>query len=117
MRCSKYHREQHDYTFNFWRGCHKVHEGCKNCYAYLSGLAKMRGDDPNVVIRNAASTWKHPFTWQRKAKRGHRLRSVFACSSSDFFLEDADAWRPEAWKVIKDTQTLSGSFPLSVFTE
>ena len=66
----------------------------------------MRGDDPNVVIRNGDSTWKQPLAWQRKAKRGHRLKSVFACSSSDFFIPDADRWRPEAWEIIKGTPNL-----------
>jgi protein gp37 len=28
---------------------------------------------------------------------------IFTCSMSDFFIEDADQWRPEAWEIIKDT--------------
>lgn len=28
---------------------------------------------------------------------------IFTCSMSDFFIDDADQWRPEAWEIIKDT--------------
>jgi len=29
---------------------------------------------------------------------------IYTCFSSDFFLEDADSWRPEAWRMIKERQ-------------
>lgn len=28
---------------------------------------------------------------------------IFTCSWSDFFIEEADEWRSEAWEIIKDT--------------
>jgi protein gp37 len=28
---------------------------------------------------------------------------IFTCSWSDFFIEDADVWRPEAWEIIRKT--------------
>jgi protein gp37 len=105
-RAIKYHRDEHDYTFNFWRGCHKIHEGCKNCYMFLSWLSRVNGRNPNVVTRNGPATWKQPLAWQRKAKRNHRYYSVFACSSSDFFIKEADVWRSEAWELIKKTPNL-----------
>jgi len=35
-----------DFTFNGWRGCHKVSDGCKNCYAEIntpSRVARSKG--------------------------------------------------------------------------
>jgi len=29
----------HDYPFNFWVGCQKYSEGCKNCYMFLNQTA------------------------------------------------------------------------------
>jgi protein gp37 len=51
-------------------------------------------------------TWKDPFNFNRKAiEAGERLR-VFACSMSDFFHLGADAWRNEAWEIIRACQSL-----------
>jgi protein gp37 len=30
-------------------------------------------------------------------------RLIFTCSWSDFFIDQADAWRPEAWEIIRQT--------------
>lgn len=60
-----------DHTFNPWRGCHKISEGCKNCYAATfvqnrQGLQVWGQDAPRKVA--ADSTWKMPHRWQREAK-------------------------------------------------
>lgn len=47
---------------------------------------------PPEIRRCKPSTWKHPITWQKKAAKAGELKSVFACSYSDFFLPAADAW-------------------------
>jgi protein gp37 len=106
MKCNIYNSTQHDYTFNFWRGCHKFAEECQNCYMYLSRLNALLGKDPNIVERTADSTWKQPITWNNNAKKAGEYKTVFSCSSSDFFIPDADAWRPDAWKLIRDTPSL-----------
>jgi protein gp37 len=36
----------------------------------------------------------------------NRVDLVFTCSLSDFFIQDADEWRPEAWKIIRQTPNL-----------
>ena len=46
-------------------------------------------------------TWKDPERWEQEARRGGKIENVFTCSLSDFFHEGADAWRMEAWEVIK----------------
>jgi protein gp37 len=79
-------------TWNPWRGCHKVSAGCKFCYAET--LDRRFGHDFNQVRRASPATFSAPLRWKEP-------RRVFSCSMSDFFLEEADAWRAEAWDIIR----------------
>jgi len=86
-----------DATWNCWQGCHKVSTGCKNCYMFTD--KKRYGQTPDVVIRSAAATFNAPLKWaQNREKYGH-INRVFVDSWSDFFIEEADAWRAEAWAI------------------
>lgn len=82
-----------DSTWNPWHGCRKVSPGCKYCYMYRD--KERYGQDPTTVIRSK-SKFYDPMTWSEG-------RMVFTCSWSDFFIEEADEWRDEAWKIIKST--------------
>lgn len=88
-----------DKTWNPWHGCHKCSEGCQNCYAYF--LDKRYGRDTNEVVKNK-SNFNFPV---KKDKASHyKLESgsfVRVCMTSDFFLEEADEWRGEAWDFIR----------------
>jgi|SRR5208282_638687 len=79
-------------TWNPWRGCHKVSAGCKFCYAET--LDRRFGFDFNTVRRAAPATFNAPLRWKEP-------RRVFSCSMSDFFIEEADPWRAEAWDIIR----------------
>jgi len=59
------------------------------------------GKKPNVVTLSKPKTLFQPFKWNRKKAL------VFVCSWSDFFIEEADEWRPGAWKIIKETPNLT----------
>lgn len=85
-------------TLNFWYGCHKVSDGCTYCYMYRD--MPRYGRDPNVVTRS--KTFYDSLKWAKsgKLKPGSR---IFVCSWSDFFIEEADDWRSEAWDIIKQT--------------
>jgi hypothetical protein len=49
---------------------------------------------PGRIILGIGSVFvSPPFRW------GKRRDIVFTCSLSDFFIRDADAWRPRAWEV------------------
>lgn len=88
-----------DKTWNPWHGCHKCSEGCQNCYAYF--LDKRYGRDTNEVVKNKSS---FDFPVKRDRNGNYKLRSgefVRVCMTSDFFLEEADAWRIEAWDFIR----------------
>ncbi len=83
-----------DATWNPWQGCHKVSAGCTNCYMFRE---KNRfGQTPDVVVRSAERTFLSPLHWKEP-------RKIFVCSWSDFFIEEADAWRAEAWDIIRQT--------------
>ena len=80
-------------TWNPWHGCRKVSDGCKYCYMFRD---KSRyGQDPTKVVRSK-TTFNQPLKMKEPGL-------IFTCSWSDWFIEDADAWRGEAWKIIKDT--------------
>ena len=88
-----------DKTWNPWHGCHKCSEGCQNCYAYF--LDKRYGRDTNEVVKNK-SNFNFPVKKDRAGQ--YKLESgsfVRVCMTSDFFLEEADEWRKEAWDYIR----------------
>lgn len=83
-----------DATVNFWQGCHKVSPGCAHCYMFTD--KKRYGQEPNVVTRCKDATFYAALKW-KEPKR------IFTCSWSDFFIEEADEWRADAWNVIRMT--------------
>ncbi len=85
--------------WNPWHGCHKCSPGCLNCYVYY--LDKKRDKDANIVTKS-----KTNFNLPLKKDRNGNFKIPFGskvatCFTSDFFLSDADAWREDAWKMIK----------------
>jgi protein gp37 len=97
-----------DATYNPWQGCHKVSPGCAHCYMFAwQGRA---GKAKDYVIRSARATFQAPLTRERKMVAGtyqgaHHGDTIltFTCSLSDFFIAEADAWRPEAWEIVRQT--------------
>jgi len=57
------------------------------------------GLDPEIVVRNK-TTFNDPLKWKDPAL-------VFTCSWSDWFIQDADVWRDEAWRMIRATPHLT----------
>ncbi len=87
-----------DHTWNPWQGCKKVSPGCKNCYMFRD--KKRFGQDPENIHKSGNVTFFAPSNWEEPAK-------VFTCSWSDFFLEEADLWRDDAWAIIRSTPHLT----------
>lgn len=87
----------HD-IWNPWHGCVKCSEGCDNCYMYY--LDKVRGQN-GADIYKTKSGFDYPLQRNRdgsyKVKSGEMIR---VCMTSDFFLEEADSWREDAWSII-----------------
>lgn len=86
-----------EHTQNFWTGCTHVSAGCDNCYMFAG--KRRYGQDPELVRRAAPPTFNAPLKW----KSGR----VFTCSWSDFFITEADAWRDDAWDIIRRTPHLT----------
>lgn len=84
--------------WNLWHGCHKISPGCVHCYVYR--MDEAYGRDASQVRRNA--DFSLPL---RKNRQGtYKIPPgdmVYTCFTSDFFLEDADPWRAEAWDIIR----------------
>ena len=93
-----------DATWNCWQGCHKVSAGCKNCYMFTD--KKRYGQNPDVVIRSSDATFNAPLKWAKNREKYGYINRVFVDSWSDFFIEEADAWRAEAWAIIRQTPNL-----------
>lgn len=83
-----------DATWNPWYGCRKVSPACAHCYAERE--MTRYGRDFNVVTRAKDPSFFAPLKWTDPLM-------IFTCSWSDFFIEEADEWRAEAFNVILKT--------------
>lgn len=97
-------------TFNPWIGCTKLSAACDNCYAETERAVTCLGvtwGAGQQRHRTAASTWKQPLAWNRKAaKEGRRMR-VFCASLADVFdAEVPEEWRTDLFALIDQTPNL-----------
>ena len=86
-------------NWNPWHGCVKCSEGCQNCYVYY--LDGKRGKSGSDVYRTKTE-FRYPLSRDRKNR--YRIQSgemISVCMTSDFFLEEADEWRAEAWDMMR----------------
>ncbi len=85
--------------WNPWHGCHKYSAGCANCYVFY--LDKKRDKDANIVSKSKTN-FNLPL---KRTRNGDFLiksgSEVATCFTSDFFIEEADEWRNDAWQIIK----------------
>ncbi len=85
-------------NWNPWHGCIKCSEGCQNCYVYY--LDRMRGKNGGDVYRTRTG-FRYPLSKDRAGS--YKIQSgemISVCMTSDFFLEEADGWRAEAWEMM-----------------
>lgn len=88
----------HD-IWNPWHGCKKCSEGCQNCYMYF--LDRTRDRDGAEIYRTK-SGFNYPL--QKSRNGGYKVKSgelIRVCMTSDFFLEEADGWRSDAWEIMR----------------
>lgn len=93
--------------WNPWHGCHKWSAGCQHCYVYR--IDGKHGRNSSEVTKNE----KFDLPVQRKKNGEYKIpsgRLIYTCFSSDFFVEDADEWRPEAWAMMKERSDLEFLF-------
>lgn len=92
-----------DEIWNAWHGCRKISEGCQHCYMFRRDASV--GKDGAVVVKTAA----FDLPLQKRKDGSFRLQTdgtVYVCMTSDFFLEQADAWRNSAWDCIRQRRDL-----------
>lgn len=85
--------------WNPWHGCIKKSEGCENCYMYFLDRQRQKNGADIYKVQNS---FDYPL--QRDKSGQYKIRSgemVRVCMTSDFFLEQADIWRPKAWEIIR----------------
>ena len=86
-------------NWNPWHGCIKCSEGCQNCYVYY--IDAMRGRNGADIYRTKTG-FRYPLSRDRAGS--YKIQSgemISVCMTSDFFLEEADAWRDEAWDIMR----------------
>ncbi|MDL2238251.1 phage Gp37/Gp68 family protein [Christensenellaceae bacterium OttesenSCG-928-K19] len=86
-------------AWNPWHGCHKISPGCKNCYMHRRDDSI--GIDGNIVRKT--KSFDLPVKRDKEGK--YKLQpqgELFTCGTSDFFVEEADEWRQQAWQIMKE---------------
>lgn len=89
-----------DATWNIAVGCTKVDEDCKYCYMYRDSLNETRYDPKQ--IRRTKTVFDMPLHYKETNSKvwvGQPL--IFTCSLTDFFHEEIDSYRHEAWDIIR----------------
>jgi protein gp37 len=97
------------HTFNPWIGCTKVSPACDDCYAEALatryGWAKWGAGEARH--RTAASNWRNPLAWNRKARAAGTRPFVFCASLADVFDNEVDPqWRRDLFYLIGSTTNL-----------
>ena len=101
---SKKQKSDSGSIWNPWHGCHKISPGCQNCYVYRRD--ESIGKDASIVTKTGDFYLPLKKNRQKEYKLQPQNGSVFTCMTSDFFLEEADEWRPECWRMIRERSDL-----------
>lgn len=86
-------------TWNPWHGCTKYSEGCRYCYVYRQD--EMFGRNS----RECRKTNDFNLPIKKDRKGNYKIPSgslIMTCFSSDFLLSDADLWRDECIKMMRE---------------
>lgn len=86
-------------TWNPWHGCTKYSEGCRYCYVYRQD--EMFGRNS----RECRKTNDFSLPIRKDRKGNYKIPSgslIMTCFSSDFLLSDADSWRDECIKMMRE---------------
>ncbi|MBQ8434510.1 MAG: DUF5131 family protein [Oscillospiraceae bacterium] len=86
--------------WNPWRGCRKCSDGCLHCYIHKGD--EKHGINTKDIIKT--KDFSKPVEMLKNGRYKMKSGIVYTCFSTDFFIEDADKWRDECWKMIKERQ-------------
>ncbi len=84
--------------WNPWRGCKKCSEGCLHCYIHKGDLK--RNINTNEIIKT--KDFYKPI--EKLKNENYKMKSglVYLGFSTDFLIKEADPWRKECFKMIKE---------------
>ena len=86
--------------WNPWHGCTKISPGCKYCYVYRQD--EMYGSTLASSLCRKTGAFALPM--KRRRDGSYKIppgKIVFTSFTSDFLLEDADPWRAECWRMMR----------------
>lgn len=97
-----------NHTFNPWRGCTKVSEGCTYCCAEAGSgrnhkVLGVWGPRGSRVVA-AEDYWREPLKWNEQAANAGERRTVFCASLADVF-EGYDTMPREARVAVSEART------------
>lgn len=116
MKTEQTNIEWADYTFNPWRGCTKVSEGCAHCYAETLSkrnpavLGEWGKGKPRVLASKAM--WQSPLKWNEEAGKAEQWAAnerprVFCASLADWLDDEVPLlWLERLLQVIRATPNL-----------
>ena len=87
--------------WNPWHGCTKISAGCKYCYVYRQD--EMYGSTAASSLCRKTGNFDLPL--KKKRDKSYKIPSgkiIFTCFTSDFLLADADEWRGDCWRMIRE---------------
>lgn len=91
--------------WNPWHGCRRISPGCAHCYVYRRDASV--GKDASQIVK----TGDFDLPLRRNREKQYVLQpedgAVYTCMTSDFFLEEADGWREDCWRIMKKRSDLS----------
>jgi len=92
--------------WNPWRGCVRYSDGCKYCYIHKGDLKK------GIITNKIVKTDDFYKPVERLKNETYKIKSgiVYVCFSSDFLIEEADSWRMECFKMMKERSDLTFLF-------
>lgn len=85
-------------VWNPWRGCKRCSEGCLHCYIH-KGDAK-RNVNTNDIVKT--KDFEKPIVKLKNGTYKMKSGTVYLCFTTDFLIEEADAWRDDCWKMMKE---------------
>ena len=86
--------------WNPWLGCKKCSDGCLHCYIHKGDFK--RNVNTNEIVKT--KDFEKPIEKLKNGKYKMKSGIVYTCFSTDFLIEEADDWREECWKMIKERQ-------------
>ena len=89
-----------------WTGCYAESDGCTYCYFY-GPYSKRCGQ--NTIVKT--DEFYKPLEMKTKSKMKMESGALVPmCFATDFFLQEADEWRVEAWRMIKQRSDVQFMF-------